>query len=569
MASKWRLCAMISILLVSLIGAATPVLASTEGAGVTGAPQLEATLIGNTEFSAGQSGTVQIVLLNKGTFAGDVKNPADKAMARGYTNAVGATIVPPCTTAVAVTATLISTSDAIQILSGPASVGALPTGSSITQPLSFQIRAVKNARPTTYQLTLNLTYQYLDSVTWLNAPQQNTPYYDPQFEFQWGQQTQTQSVTVKVIGTYFSVTGIKTDSIRAGATGIIIANIENSGAGKASDVTAEIVPGGIFVPVDTGAFLGDLGGGEYRAAAFKVAVAPEAIAKTSPAEILIKYKDDNDVARQTTVNTGVPVEEAQTDFSVTDVKTEGLRAGATGIITLTLRDKAAGNACETTVELVPGAYFTPVDARSFLGDLKNGGSGTTQFKVAVSKDAIAKTSPLGVMVKYNDSNNIHRQYLLTIGIPVNEAPVFTIGQVKGKLVPGAAGTIEIPITNSGGETLRDAIARINVVDPFATAPFSTTDEAATIDTLKPGESGVAKFKLTVDDNAVAKTYTLEVQVKYWDSLNNSYTSDPVNAQVAVQPPPRFSTSSIVFMSLGALVFILIIINILRRLRKQA
>ena len=164
------------------------------------------------------------------------------------------------------------------------------------------------------------------------------------------------------------------------------------------------------MPVDKGAFLGDLGGGESRAAAFKVTVAPEAIAKTSPVDILIKYKDENNVARQTTVSIGVPVGAVQKDFSVTDVKTEGIRAGATGIITLTLQDEAAGNAYEVTAELVPGAYFIPVDVRSFLGDLKNGGSSTTQFKVSVSKDAIAKTSPLDIMIKYNDSNNIQRQY---------------------------------------------------------------------------------------------------------------------------------------------------------------
>ena len=155
MTSKWRLCLIIIIILASLIGAATPVLAGTEGTGVQGTPQLEATLIGSNEFPAGQPGTVQIILLNKGTFTGDVKNPADKVMARGYTSTVGATVVPPCTTAVAVTATLISANDAIQILSGPAGIGALPAGSSTPQPMSFQIRVAQNAPPATYQLKLN------------------------------------------------------------------------------------------------------------------------------------------------------------------------------------------------------------------------------------------------------------------------------------------------------------------------------------------------------------------------------------------------------------------------------
>jgi hypothetical protein len=567
MTGKWRFIAILIILMASLMVAAAPAQANFEETGVTGSPDLKATLAGSNEFPAGEPGALQIIVLNNGLFTGDVKNPADQVMARGYANAVGATVVPPCTTATAVTATLVSPTDSIQIMSDPAGIGTLFTGASTPQPISFQIRVAQNAAPITYQLSLDLTYRYLESVNWLNSPEQNTPYYVPQFEFQWGQKEQTQNISIKVFGTYFSVMDIKTDSIRAGATGVITATIENSGAGKATDGTAEIVPGGIFTPVDTGAFLGDLNGGGSRVAAFKVAVSQEAIAKTSPAEILIKYKDENNVARQTTVSIGVPVGAAQDDFTVADIKTEGIRAGSTGIITLTLQDKAAGDAYELTAVVAPGSYFTPVDGRRFIGDMSNGGSSTTQFKVSVSQDAIASTSPLGIMITYNDSNNIQRQYLVTVGIPVIEAPTFEISQVEGKLVPGGTDMIDIPIKNTSDETLLDAIARINVVDPFATAPFSTTDEAAYIGTLQPGEVGTGKFKLTVDSEAVPKTYTLEVQVKYRDSLNNSYISDAIDAPVTVLPPPRFSTTTLVFIGLGALVVIIIIVSAVRRRRK--
>jgi hypothetical protein len=567
MASRWRFLAIMIILLVSLVAAATPALATTEGTDVTGSPDLKATLAGSNEFPAGEPGALQIVVLNNGLFTGDVKNPADQAMARGYSNAVGATVVPPCTTATAVTATLVSPSDSIQIMSDPAGIGTLPTGASTPQPISFQIRVAQNAAPTTFQLSLELSYRYLENVTWLNAPEQNSPYYVPQFQFQWGQKEQTQNITIKVFGTYFSVTDIKTSSVRPGATGIITATIENSGAGEAADGTAEIVPGGIFTPVDSGVFLGDLNGGDAQAAAFKVAVSPEAIAKTAPAQVLIKYKDENNVARQTTVTIGVPVGAAEDDFTVADIKTEAIRAGSTGIITLTLQDQAAGDTYETTAEVVPGAYFTPVDGRRFIGDLTNGGSSTARFKVSVAQDAIASSSPLGIKITYNDANNIQRQYLVTVGIPVAAAPTFEVSRVEGNLVPGGTDMISVPIKNTSRETLFDAVARINVVDPFATAPFSTTDEAAYIGTLQPGEAGTVEFKLTVDSEAVPKTYTLEVQVKYRDSLNNSYVSDAIDAPVTVQPPPRFSTTTLVFMGLGALVVIIIIVSVVRRRRK--
>ncbi len=368
MISKLRPWLLSIIILASLLGSTTPVLASVEETGVTGTPQLAATVIGSNEFPVGQSATLQIMLLNKGTFTGEVKSPADKAMARGYTNTIGAIVVPPCTTAVAVTATLKSATDSFQIASGPASIGTLATGASIPQPLSFPIRVAENAQPGAYQLTLELAYQYLQDVTWLNSPQQNTPYYDPEFEFSWGQKTDTEDVSIKVVGTDFSVTDINTESIRVGATGIITAMIQNSGVGKATEVTAEIAAGDNFVPLDKGVFLGDLNGGESKPATFKVNVSPDAIAKESPLNIMVKYKDETNVARQSTISVGVPVGAVQKDFTVTKVDTQEIRAGVTGIVTLTLKNDAAGDTHEVTAEVVPGQYFVPVDVKSFLGE---------------------------------------------------------------------------------------------------------------------------------------------------------------------------------------------------------
>jgi len=446
----WLIISLVGALLASVVGTTAPVLAS-----VAGKPNLEVTMVGSQELTVGQVGTFQIMIQNIGTFSGDVEDPADQVMALGYLTATGVTLVPPCTTAVAVTANLTSGSSSIEVVSGAASIGTLSRGMSTTQPITFQLYIHKDAQPGTYKLDLKLEYQYLSDVDWLNPG--GTP---PQFDFHWGSRVQQAQISITVVGTYFSAVVTQTEGVRAGATGIITVDIQNSGASEAYGVTAEIAP---------------------------------------------------------------------------------------------------------------GTSISPVGPASFLGDVLGNSSVTTQLKVSVSKEAIAKTSSVGILVKYKDGRDIPRQSLLTVGVMVVGKLNFEVQtiQVDGSLTQGSEKVITIPIVNAGDYEAKDAVARINIVNPFATAPFSTTDDTAYIGTLQPGESGSARFRISVDADAVPKPYILEVEVQYWDSLGNSYTSDTVRATVTVQQPSGVSTMTIILISLAVVAVVVVLFNVVRRRRKRA
>jgi hypothetical protein len=451
----------IIMVLTLFAGTAAPALAR-----VKGEPDLQVMVIGSGEFPVGQTGALQIMLQNNGTFSGGTEDPDDQVMALGYTSALGVTLAPPCTTAISVTAALKSTSPSIEVLSGPTAVGTLPRGMTTAQPVTFQLQVAEDAQPGTYSLQVELKYQYLQNVNWLN-PIQLVPAgvtsstYQPEFAFYWGNKEQQAEIPITVVGTYFSVAVTHTEGVRVGTTGVITLNIQNSGGDQADEVTAEVVP---------------------------------------------------------------------------------------------------------------GVNFSPLGPASFLGDIPGGSSVTTQFKVSVSPEAIAKDCPLDILIKYKDGKNIPRQLPLTVGIPVAEEVKFELQPTQvdgGNLTPGAEKIIEIPVVNASDYEVKDATARINIVDPFSTAPFSTTDDTAYIGTLQPGESGTAKFRITVDTDAVAKTYTLEVEVKYWDSLDNSYISQPMRAVVTVQPSSGLSVTTIIILSLVALAIIGIIFYLIRRGRKAA
>ncbi len=445
----WLIIPLVLALLASVVGTTGFVLAA-----VTGKPDLEAAIVGSQELTVGQLGALQIVVQNVGTFSGDVNDPADQAMATGYLTATGITLVPPCTTAIGITANLTSPSSSIEVLSGEASLGTLSRGMSTIQPIAFQLYTHEDAEPGTYNLDLKLEYQYLKDVDWLN-PEEVTP----EFEFHWGNRVQEEQISITVVGTYFSAVVTQTEGVRAGATGIITVDIQNSGASEAYDVTAEIVPGG---------------------------------------------------------------------------------------------------------------SVSPIGQASFVGDMPGDSSVTTQFKVAISKEAIAKSSSVSILVKYKDDRGIPRQTALAVGVAIEGKLDFEVQtvQVDGSLTPGSERTIVIPIVNVGDYEAEDAIARINIVNPFAVAPFSTTDDTAYVGTLEPGESGLAKFNIGVDSDALAKPYILEVQVEYWDSVGNSYISDTMRAVVTVENPSGLSTTAIILIAIGGVAVVVLLLGALRRRRRR-
>jgi hypothetical protein len=442
------------ILLALALPASVAVPSAPVLAAVSGKPDLEATVVGSQELAVGQVGVIQIMVQNVGTFSGDVDDPADQVMATGYLTATGMTLVPPCTTAIGVTATLTSPSPSIEVVGGTASLGTLSRGMSTVQPTAFQFYVKENAEPGTYKLDLKFEYQYLKDVDWLN-PGEVTP----QFEFHWGNRVQEEEISITVVGTYFSAVITRTEGVKAGATGIITLDIQNSGASEAYDVTAEIVP---------------------------------------------------------------------------------------------------------------GSSVSPIGQASFLGDMPGDSSVNTQLKASVSKEAVAENSSVDILVKYKDNRNVQRQSLLTVGIMIEAKLNFEVDpvQVEGNLTPGSERVITIPVVNAGNYDADDAVARINIVNPFATAPFSTTDDTAFIGTLQPGETGLAKFRISVDNNALPKPYILEVQVEYFDSLGNSHTSDTVRATVSVQQPSGLSTTAIVLISLAGVAFIIVMLNLVRRRRRK-
>jgi len=109
---------------------------------------------------------------------------------------------------------------------------------------------------------------------------------------------------------------------------------------------------------------------------------------------------------------------------------------------------------------------------------------------------------------------------------VNDPPKVTIGSKQ---------VIEVEYRNDGDATAYSSEARISAVDPF-----SSDDDLAYLGDIKPGESAIARFKMTTNAEAIEKTYGLDSEIRYRDALDNSQISDTIKVQITAGKPEGFS-----------------------------
>ncbi len=171
----------------------------------------------------------------------------------------------------------------------------------------------------------------------------------------------------------------------------------------------------------------------------------------------------------------------------------------------------------------------------YLGDVRPNEVYEAVFKVEALKEAVAVEYPATLILKYKTLNEWTETDPIRIGVKVNPKIGFKIIGVP-KIAQGEERVITVEILNTGNFTIREATARITVVDPF-----TTTDDTAYIGTLKPGEAKNISFKIGVSRDATPKAYGLNLEVKYKNPEGDWVISEPTKLVIEVTPRrPNFA-----------------------------
>lgn len=277
---------------------------------VYGGPDIEATLLGDNEYSRGDLVTLNFGLMNKGVISGfESDNEADTTVGAVLQQAE-MKYETQAVTAVGVLATLISDNPYIKVKSGSQEAGTLQQGKQGSTPAKFTIEISKNAPAGTYPLDLEFTYKYQNNV------QVSGDEYDTSTGIVTNQgvgiwyenMTQNQTVVVQVKKEpYFEVTNV-TGNLYPDKGGMLKVTYKNTGEEPAKDATVRISAADPFSTTDDQAYLGDLKPGESVVAIFNMDVDETATQKPYSLNSEILYKDTeghNQISDSIKINTKV------------------------------------------------------------------------------------------------------------------------------------------------------------------------------------------------------------------------------------------------------------------------
>jgi hypothetical protein len=381
--------------------------------------ELDAALIGITEFSPGDEGILQIAIQNN--------NTPDKISTTAFQSGLSSYFG----SAVSLSALLENQSAPISIKSGKILVGTLPAG-TVTPALPFNIEVNDNASPGEYQIRLTLDYRIIESTSGDSDG----------IETEWTDRTDIKDLSLTIKDSEkseeqldFKISRVDADKFAPGGTGVLQICVQNNETvnqidasalqsnlsqnyGSAVSLVAHIDPLESPLTIETGdILLGTLPAGQATPA---LPVAVEIDEEAVPGLYQMKVTVDYKTLKSISTKEGSPhlewssgssdqlinieVKEKVLNFEITKVESD-LKAGAKDQILVTFKNLGSEKALDATARISAAFPITLTDNTAFLGSLEPGQSATGTFGIKAAGDAISKEYTLDALVQYTNSKD--------------------------------------------------------------------------------------------------------------------------------------------------------------------
>ena len=302
------------------------------------------------------------------------------------------------TTARSVITTLEADDVPITVKTGTQSVGDI--SESEPENVDFRIEVPNDAEPGTYEMELDMEYTYTSKA-------EDLPGYRP------SQTTQSRSISKEVKieisnDARFRVTDINS-TLRVGEKGDITGEIENVGGEDATNAEVQFpTDAENLFPQETAVAVGDIEAGESAEFRIPIEVGSEAEAVPKRFELPVSFRDENGI-RQTDDDPEflADIGPERDTFGVEAVnRTITAGSGTTFEVTFT------NNREETLTDIEPKLFtdspFSSSSDEGFVESLDPGESETVRFDLSASGSATAKTYPVTLDVRYQNSEGESR-----------------------------------------------------------------------------------------------------------------------------------------------------------------
>lgn len=314
-------------------------------------------------------------------------------------------------------------------------------------------------------------------------------------------------------------------SLSAGDRGTISGTITNEGPADAESAVLVFAGNGSDVmPRQSEVVLGDLEDDESTDFAYPVAVREGAPPGERQVPFVVQYQNEagNTVGSEQ-LNAQVEIDEADADFTVTDVDSE-LEPGETGIVEVTLENQGE-SVTDATVSLQsisPNIVFGQAANTSvFVGDWDDGETKTVEVRATATGTATEGEYPVQVSIAYTEEDNDQppRAGPITFGVEVGDSDDdFAVTDVDSDLEPGESGTVEVTLENED-EDLTDATIDLQTLSPAIT--FGRTANASVfVGDWEEGETRTIEVRASVARDATEGEYPVQASVSYTEADDN-------------------------------------------------
>lgn len=316
--------------------------------------------------------------------------------------------------------------------------------------------------------------------------------------------------------------------------------------------------------------VGDIPGGATVPVQYKIKISANATAEEYQLPLTIRYRYLKVIVQERADMFEYDYNEAEETLPITirmqphvkaqviEAVPEQLTVGSDGYLNLKIKNIGPENGTLASVKLLRNGQspIIPVDSTVFIGDFRSGDTTSCRYKVSVSNDATNQTYPVDLAVSYmNREGTVVTSVKTTIGVPVNEQPVFTVISTVPAVPRGAESTIDVTYRNNGKVPVYDAQARITPHDPV-----TASDSNAFLGDIAPGETATATFVLVADQDAETGVQTFDSTIRFRDATGISITSDPIPVQLNIVPSaggisPLIIVGIIAALIIGAAFFV--------------
>lgn len=465
----------------------------------------------DNEVRPGEETSLNMVLVNDGNVtSGSLENPS---------------LEDRVTTARALKVRIEDDHDLpISVQTNEQAVASLPDGQSAEA--AFEISVADDAEPGTYDLPVNVTYNYTQGIDTGSADYNRT------------NESKTMDVEFVVEESpVFEVTDVDSNA-RVGATGTVAVTMENTGADAArnASVALESENGDLTFGQSATATRyvdGVWEPGENRTVEYRLTTADTANPRPYSFTSTVTYDNEQGNTREATPVTLGIAPQAEQQFAVVNASS-AVAAGDTGDVDLTLRNEGPLTVrdASVTVSSDNGAivFGESASTTQYVGEWAPNETRTVSVEATATGDAEARNYTLQASVDYEDTEgDSATSDPATFGLAVGPEQSFAADEFESTLRVGQEGTVSGTIENTA-ETPADSVV---VVFDTENQNIDPLEREYSVGTMEPGETADFSFDVEVSDAAEAGPRQFSFHTEYRNQNGDRRESDSFDARLEV------------------------------------